>query len=418
MKNWTILIYANGNNEFEPEMYQVLLDAEKIGSSKNLNILLQIGREKRELTQILRPSDPITTSLDQWTGVRRYCLQPKKNSEKLCSNLVKDLGKINMAEPKTLYDFIKWGMENYPAKNYMLIMGGHSFEYLGILTDYSQNLPYIMGIPEIGRVFSLIKKNIGQEISLLVLDTCYMNMVEVLYELAKEKKQALKNVLTYIEYGPLQGLPVNKLLNIVEENSNLQDLNLLTTRIIEGLNFDLVAFTLNNKKLEKIKRLSNDLAQHLLRNYQNTSINLTQILEKKEPRNKDQLLSEYVKNLEKNIQGLIIASKRVANQKSKLLSIAHKKTNNKLAAYYFRLSFAKNNHWPQVLGINHLQENLPLEDSIQLKPIVLPLQALVSLISIMNPSADDKQIGEIVQNLLQYKNWQQYSNVKLKSNRE
>ena len=39
------------------------------------------------------------------------------------------------------------------------------------MTDYSQDLPYIMGIPEMARAFKFTQKNIaGRNIDILVLD--------------------------------------------------------------------------------------------------------------------------------------------------------------------------------------------------------------------------------------------------------
>lgn len=412
-KSWTILIYANGNNEFEPEMYQSVLAAEKIGSSKSVNVLVQLGRMERTLAKILRPSDVLTDTGDTWTGVRRYYVTKNTGNsrENLSSPVIKDLGFQNMADPKVLYEFITWGMENYPAKKFMLILGGHSFEYLGTLTDYSQNLPYIMGIPEMCKALSLVQKTKGIGIDLLVLDTCYMNMVEILYELAKEKSHTVKNVLTYIEYGPIAGLPLDKLISIVEKNHNLVDLNLLVKNIIEGINLDLVAFNINYKKLEKIKRTANDLAQLLLKTEQRSTINLSQLLEIND--GSDPLLS-YVKDLKKSLLSLIIYSQRITNFKSNLIDIAHKTTGNKLAVCYLKLGFANNNHWPKLLGKLFWEESRTLEEGRQLKPTILPFQALVTLISIMNPNAEQEQLEKIVRRLLEYKKWEQHTNFKLR----
>lgn len=49
IKQWTLLIYANGNNELEPEIWRSKLDAEKVGSSDNINVIMEIGREYPQL---------------------------------------------------------------------------------------------------------------------------------------------------------------------------------------------------------------------------------------------------------------------------------------------------------------------------------------------------------------------------------
>ncbi|MCF8011917.1 MAG: hypothetical protein K9L17_09995 [Clostridiales bacterium] len=122
ISSWTILIYANGNNELEPEMWKARLDAEKAGSNRDVNVLMQLGREDRQMVYILRPEDIIPAASKQWTGVRRYYIKKEK------SILLDEMGNINMAHPKNLYYFLKWGIEHYPAHHYLVILGGHAFQ--------------------------------------------------------------------------------------------------------------------------------------------------------------------------------------------------------------------------------------------------------------------------------------------------
>ena len=133
--NWTILIYANGNNELEPEMWQAKLLAEKIGSNAKVHVLLQLGREERKLVNLFRPDTFFPAPAESWTGVRRYLVNQGT------SVLQEDLGKVNMAHPEILYEFIKWAMSKYPADQFMLILGGHGWQHVGAMTDYSQNKP-------------------------------------------------------------------------------------------------------------------------------------------------------------------------------------------------------------------------------------------------------------------------------------
>ena len=73
-----------------------------------------------------------------------------------------------MANPKKLYDFISWGMQLYPANKYMLILGGHGYQFVGMMTDYSQKAAYIMGIPEMARAINMAANEAGRKIDALV----------------------------------------------------------------------------------------------------------------------------------------------------------------------------------------------------------------------------------------------------------
>ncbi|MPM61888.1 hypothetical protein SDC9_108752 [bioreactor metagenome] len=78
----------------------------------------------------------------------------------------------------------------------MMILGGHSCEYIGMMNDYSQDKPYIMGIPEISLVFKYVKNTVGSQIDLLIFDTCLFNNIELLYELGYYGTPAVKTALT------------------------------------------------------------------------------------------------------------------------------------------------------------------------------------------------------------------------------
>src|SRR6056297_3646937 len=108
------MIYANGNNELEPEIWQSRLDIEKVVDDTNCNILLQIAREDRKLVEIIRPADDFPVINEKWTGVRRYIFKEGK------AVLVEELGPVNMADPLCLYNFLNWSIKNYPAEKYML----------------------------------------------------------------------------------------------------------------------------------------------------------------------------------------------------------------------------------------------------------------------------------------------------------
>lgn len=404
VKKWTVLIYANGNNEFEPEMCQLLMDLKKIPVNEQINIIVLLGRAEREMVKILRPRDSHSNYKEIWAGVKRYVITKNNHKEDIIQTSA-EMGYLNMADPRILYDFIQWGIVNYPSERYMLVLGGHSFEYLGTLTDYSLDLPYIMGIPEMAKALNFIK----EQIDILVMDTCYMNMVEILYELGNNKQPTVKYVLTYIEYGPIKGLPMDRLLNIIEDNALLST-DLILKKIIDDLDLDLASFILDNKKLGKIKRLSNQIAEYLLSSNKYKILSLEEILGNEDL---EEPLSGNVKNLQKGLDSLILSYKRNKNYSSPLLGIAQKKTTNKLAGFYLNLSFTYNNKWPRLLG-DIFNNGQTKKYEVKLVPTVLPLQALMTLVTVINTQADDEELNNIFRSFLRFKGWDKITNYKVK----
>jgi hypothetical protein len=91
---WTILLYFNGNNELEPEMWNAKALAASVDAGVNIRVVLQLGREDRRLARLMRPSDGIPLEAARWLGVRRYQLARGKPV------LVQQLDKVNMADPR------------------------------------------------------------------------------------------------------------------------------------------------------------------------------------------------------------------------------------------------------------------------------------------------------------------------------
>ena len=70
-KDWTILIYANGNNDLEPEMWHAVSNVTKVQSNPDINVVIQIGRADEKIVKLIRKNNLPKTN-DNWNGVRRY----------------------------------------------------------------------------------------------------------------------------------------------------------------------------------------------------------------------------------------------------------------------------------------------------------------------------------------------------------
>jgi len=359
-KEWSILIYANGNNEMEPEMYRAMKALEKGGSNSNVSVVLQIGRSDRELAKIMRPLERIPPNDDYWTGVRRYYVEENN------MNLIEEMGKINMADPNNLYDFIKWGFTEYRAKHYMLILSGHGIAFVGGLTDLSYNKSYIMGLPEMAKAINMLKKNLGYEIDILVLDMCYMNYIESIYEFGNEKDNATKNILTYLGRGPFGGLPYNEIVSLVKEYYNIGDIKLFLTNITKKLDFNLIAYEVDNKRLTEIKDIINNIAIAYINDTEGRAVNLFDLIKSSN-------------ELNKQIVDMIIFYNKKYDLKENLANIVCEKL-GKLIGIYCKLSFARNNMWTHLLSDGDLENYL--KSPITLKPMIISREAARRLFTI------------------------------------
>lgn len=173
-KEWTVMVFINGKNDLEiAGLYNVNM-MEKIGSGKDLNIVVEQGRMAGQNGD---------TDLDgNWTGSRRMLIRKDKDENKTSSTVLMETRDVDMGDYKRVVDFMKWSKENFPAKRYMLIIWNHGtgwmdprVEQKGISFD-DETGNYIR-TPQIGQILKEAYK-----VDILAFDACLMQMAEVAYE--------------------------------------------------------------------------------------------------------------------------------------------------------------------------------------------------------------------------------------------
>ncbi len=181
IKEWTIMVYLNAKNDLERFGIKDMNEMEKVGSDDNINIVVQMGRMKG-----------YDSSNGDWTGVRRYYITKDSDPNLIKSQVVEDMGEVDMGSYKTLIDFGKWAKKNYPAKKYFLIIWNHGSGWeKGFNKRITKGISYDevsgnhINTPQLGQAL----KEIGK-VDLVGFDACLMGMAEVVYE--------IKDYATYI----------------------------------------------------------------------------------------------------------------------------------------------------------------------------------------------------------------------------
>lgn len=394
-QKWTVLIYANGNNDLEPETWQAKLAVERTSFGGNINIVFEIGRADKTLVNIFRPSLALLRQECDWKGVRRYLLKGGQ------SVLLHDFGEKNMANPNSLYQFVKEGMESFPAEHYMVILGGHGYQFVGSMSDYSRDLPYIMGFPEMADALDKACAEMGQKIDLLVADICYFNFIEVIYEFAKHPKHGVQNVLTYICDGPIYGMPYAQIIKHLQ-NRPLICISDLLKDLIETLKLDLVAFALDFSKLQSVKDTFHRLAEIYYQTQSQSEISVNELLFTTDSQLPWRMLAAQAL---RELEELVIDYKRVSHNDYGLINIANMPIeNDKLNCLYTKLSFTKNNAWTSLL-IKPLNIQAIQQQIHNMAPLVLAPEEVYAYISIMNPELTTEDKICILKKLFAYKNW-------------
>jgi hypothetical protein len=206
-KQWTVMVWMAGDNNLEDAGVDDLQELKKVGSTDDIDILVQLDRMSAGQT-------------------RRYHVRKETTAEE---DMVEELGETNTGDPQCAIDFFTWGIQNHPANHYLVVLWNHGsgidetniyrrMSQLGLNTTESRAQSRVRAVMkhgyhrslftttldaalrdraiayddtsrdfldnmELKKVLEEVKKKTGRKIDLVGFDACLMNMFELAYEL-------------------------------------------------------------------------------------------------------------------------------------------------------------------------------------------------------------------------------------------
>lgn len=280
-KEWTVLFYYNADNNMWGKFYQIMDQSQHIATSENINVIVQ------------------QDGPHQQDGMRKYLKYSAKGED---LSVVYEKGvEYDMGSETTLAAFVKWGLENFPAKRTILVVNGHgsgivNFHTIGpFLKDTTNSLASSKDDTS-GSYFSEkkmreeLKQVLGNtKLDLFVYNSCYMGGIEVMHELSQIAKYAIASEDHIIlakgklfqekEVNKGTGIPVHLLTSFVDNNLDADTEDVAKFLInefensyshfsdsVEKVQFTLAAYDLSktsevsflyNKMIEEFNQLAN-----------------------------------------------------------------------------------------------------------------------------------------------------------------
>ncbi|MBI3927184.1 MAG: hypothetical protein HY319_16730 [Armatimonadetes bacterium] len=229
-RKWTVLAYMSGDSDLEDTEVYSLLQMERVGSNDDVDVVVQLDR--REIPEEHREH---RLGVDgDWSTARRYHVtrgadhpgevlyhldaQPpyadiRFSATQLSSELVQDLGEVDSAAGKTLADFLSWGMENYPAEHYLVLLMDHGYGILGAIQDESSQ--ELAPLPELRAALEDAERRTGRRIDIVGFDACLMGLAEAAYEF----KDVTSVVVGSQDYENVPGWPLAAVLARLQQES-------------------------------------------------------------------------------------------------------------------------------------------------------------------------------------------------------
>jgi hypothetical protein len=193
-QTWLVMLYQDADDKIlEQDIYVDLNEVEKVGSTDRVHVVAQVDRYRGGYR-----------GDGDWTGTKRFYVTQDHDLNRVGSQMVQDLGEVNMADGATLVDFATWAIGAYPADKYVLIMSDHGMGWPGGWSDPDPKGPSDPNIPlsralgdelylmEIDQALADIRAQTGIEAFELVgMDACLMGHIEVFAALAPHARYAV-----------------------------------------------------------------------------------------------------------------------------------------------------------------------------------------------------------------------------------
>ena len=237
---WTVMVYMAGDNNLDNLGIADLREMKRVGSTDQVQVIAELDRANEFVT-------------------KRYWLKNHSVRPRLQDDVVEELDESNSGSPEQLTKFIRWGMYNFEAEHYLVIIWGHGAGAYDEDIYYSDRnrlgratrrrgmfRPSIA--PPLGEVTGLLDSNklllemrliapddqardfidnvelknalqaVGRKIEILGMDACLMSMIEVCYQL-----QHLVDITVSSEaQEPLEGWPYEAFLRLLTDSPEMK----------------------------------------------------------------------------------------------------------------------------------------------------------------------------------------------------
>jgi hypothetical protein len=286
---WTWLVYMAGDNNLEGAGRDDLAEMKQVGSTDDVNVIVQFDTEENETT--------------------RYRIEKNK------TKVIEKLPGVDCGDPKVLTQFIKWGVQKYPAKHYLLDVWNHGGGWENLPVDYNYDAIRLAKPSRAAKLNRLkralfrttvkkIHKRKGnlraiaidcgshdyldnqelrngvynglpgsQKFDILGCDACLMNMLEVAYEM----KDTANYMVGSEETEPGAGWPYTAILKQLAAKPTMNPEDLAKTIVAEyGKYFQKARQTATQSALDlgliqSVAAAVNELAEVLLADLQNVA---------------------------------------------------------------------------------------------------------------------------------------------------
>lgn len=228
MKEWIIMVYMDIDNNLEPNGLLDLIEMEH-GITDDVDIYVMVDRSKG-----------YTTAVGNWDSTRIYRINKTKNKinnlkelynpyspswpQDLSSELLTDMGELNMSDPNIMAIFIKNVAQSFRAKRYAFIAWDHGNGWQGLMQDENTGKgANDTNVMSLGKFAEGLRKGAAylpkKKFDLMLLDLCLMGQLDVLHSI----KDFSDYLIAYSSYEPSGGRDYSQTLQFFNPSLSTKD---------------------------------------------------------------------------------------------------------------------------------------------------------------------------------------------------
>ncbi|MBN1643184.1 MAG: hypothetical protein JXA09_18265 [Anaerolineae bacterium] len=231
-QTWLVMLYQDADDKvLEQDIFVDLNEAERVGSTDRVQIVAQVDRYSAGYS-----------GDGDWSTTKRFYVTRDDDLNRVGSELLADLGEVNMADGAVLVDFVTWAIQTFPADKHVLIMSDHGMGWPGGWSDAAPGGREQSDIPlasrlddhlylmEVDDALQAIRDRTGlQQFEVIGMDACLMGHLEVFAALAPHARYAIASQ----ETEPALGWAYTKFLSALTEDPDMTGAE-LGQRVVES----------------------------------------------------------------------------------------------------------------------------------------------------------------------------------------
>lgn len=172
--SWTIFAYYGADTDLEKAIIDDTNEFELAveGDDMDIHVIVLLDRS------------PEYSDIDgDWDGTRLYKIGSDETPTMedmiaIDSTPLHEFDELDMGDPETLAAFLTWGVQNYPAENYVVSFGSHGAGWRGVIVDQTDDNNSLT-MPNLQQAFDTVRAETDfDSFELLINDACLMASIE------------------------------------------------------------------------------------------------------------------------------------------------------------------------------------------------------------------------------------------------